>query len=317
VLLMFTMNNVAAGGWRLLWRGVLVCMAGVFAGGAVLGFNMEAFGSMTETLACLPVMVSYPLALGIMSYNSAVKLAERSRQLKALSEHDSLTGLLNRATLAGRLGHAIDRARSTGGRVSVVFIDLDDFKIVNDSLGHGVGDRLLIAVADRLRAQSGDAETVARYGGDEFVIVSTRATLEQVQEYARALVSGMTEPVHVSGHELFVEISVGVSTWPEHGEDAQALLTKADVAMYAAKTGGRNRSATFHLDLHAAAEHRLDLSNRLRRALRGEELSVHYQPQVDMRTGALKGWKPCSAGMIRCTARCRLRFSFRSPRPAA
>jgi diguanylate cyclase len=262
VLLMFMMNNVATGGLPLLTKGFLVGAAGICLGGILFGFKIETVSSLTAMLACLPMLVVYPLSLGLTSHAIALKLAERSRALRVLNERDSLTGLLNRSTLNRELEISIDTARKDAGRVSVIFIDLDGFKTVNDSLGHRVGDEFLRAIATRLSGTVGPNERVARYGGDEFVVLSTRSTIEEIELLALALINSVNAPLSALGHELFAQMSVGISTWPDHAGDAELLLTKADIAMYAAKTRGRNRSVTFHSSL-TLAEHRLDVASYL------------------------------------------------------
>jgi len=256
VLLMFMMNNVAAGGWRLLAKGTALCVLGIGAGVLVFGSECDWGSLSASTIACAPMLIVYPLSLGIVTHRTALKLAERSRQLKVLNERDGLTGLLNRATLARRLSQRLAEAQATLTRVSVLFIDLDDFKSVNDSLGHQFGDGLLAGVATRLVATAGVTEEIGRYGGDEFVVVSTLPTLSAVQALTDAIIEAVNAPLVVSGETLRARLSVGISTCPEHGNEAQALLTKADLAMYAAKQHGRNRSVTYQAAMDVPAVQR-------------------------------------------------------------
>lgn len=245
VVLMFTMNNVAAGGWRLLLRGGFACIAGLLMGIAIFGFVIHLQSSYIITITSLPLLVVYPLSLAFMSHATALKLAQRSKELKHLSEHDPLTGLPNRLTFTRHLLEQVEHARLMKCRVSVMFIDLDDFKRVNDTYGHRTGDELLIYVAAQLMTYAGTTEKVARYGGDEFAILSTQSTIGAVEKIAAALISLARQPIFVAGVELHAHMSVGISTWPEHGEDSQALMNGADAAMYAAKNSGRNRIVTF------------------------------------------------------------------------
>ncbi|MDR5826360.1 EAL domain-containing protein [Caballeronia sp. LP006] len=292
VLLMFMMNNVAAGGWRQLAKGFLSCALGTLIGAAAFGGRMEPewIPDAPTLLACLPMLVVYPLALGLASYRTALKLAERSKALRSLSEHDPLTGLLNRGTLSSQLGLLLDSQRGKRQLLNVLFIDLDDFKIVNDSLGHRVGDQLLTIVASRLRDATDDAtEDIARYGGDEFVIVSIRSPVEAVRGLAGKVIEVINQPVTLAGQVIQVRASIGISTFPDHGNDPQALLSRADVAMYAAKAGGRNRIVQFNEQLHLAAARRLNLTARLQAARSINAFELLYQPQVDMGSGHIIG----------------------------
>lgn len=244
VILMFAMNNVATGGWRLLAKGFLGSLAGILIGMAAFGVVVDHDSSRFLTFACMPLLVVYPLSLGIMSHSTALKLAERSRALKHLSEHDPLTGLLNRSTFTRELVEAVAYARESAGTLSVMFIDMDNFKYVNDSFGHQIGDELLVIVASRLRTATAATEKIARYGGDEFALLTTRPSVEAVHRLASSLVSSVQEPVFVSGRELHARISVGIGTWPADGNDAQSLMLAADAAMYAAKKTGKEQSGT-------------------------------------------------------------------------
>ncbi|VXB33987.1 Diguanylate cyclase [Burkholderia sp. 8Y] len=245
VLLMFMMNNVAAGGARLLARGSLFCLFGFGLGALVFGVGFDWGSVSASTIASAPMLIVYPLSLGIVTHRTAIKLADRSRALKHLNERDALTGLLNRATLARRLDETLARARAEGTRVSVLFIDLDEFKVVNDSLGHHFGDELLATVATRLAQTGGVTEQIGRYGGDGFVVVSTLPALKAVQSLAGRLIDAVNAPVQLGGDVVRPRLSVGISTCPEDGNGAQPLLNKADAAMYAAKHGGRNRWIVF------------------------------------------------------------------------
>ncbi|WP_284503575.1 diguanylate cyclase [Caballeronia sp. GAWG1-1] len=291
VLLMFMMNNVAAGGWRQLAKGSLLCVLGTVAGAVTFGSRVEPqwIPDATTLLACLPMLVVYPLSLGFASYRTALKLAERSKALRRLSEQDPLTGLLNRSTLNSQLALRLD-VRDPSHLLNVLFIDLDDFKIVNDSLGHRVGDQLLTIIAARLKEATDQAtEDIARYGGDEFVIVSVRSPAEAVRALAKEIIDEINEPVSLAGQRIHVRASIGISTFPDHGHNPQALLSRADVAMYAAKAAGRNRIEHFNEQLHLAAAKRLEVTTRLQNALSNNALKLHYQPQVDMVSGEIVG----------------------------
>jgi diguanylate cyclase (GGDEF)-like protein/PAS domain S-box-containing protein len=203
-------------------------------------------------------------------------------QLRHQAFHDALTGLPNRALFEDRVRHAVARARRHGRGLAVLFVDLDDFKTVNDSLGHAAGDDLLRGAAERLDNCTRTADTVARLGGDEFaVLVEESEGPQRVDEVAVRIHGSLEQPFDISGHELFVHASVGVAL-AEHGTTTEELLRNADMAMYAAKSGGKGRTETFSPTMHMAAQKRLQLSGDLRRALRDGELVVHYQPLVDL-----------------------------------
>ncbi len=286
VFLMFAIDNMAAGGWRLFGLGLAAMALG--AGGGMLLFGAYAVPSMAPhtVYAWLPVVIGYPLVLAKTTYDVYMKLTERSARLRELSERDSLTGLSNRMSIADKLQAVMARADG----IDVLFIDLDAFKTVNDALGHNVGDRLLKEVGERLAACAGRHDLVARYGGDEFVIVSeTRSGAGGQHVLAETVLAALAAPVVVGEHELVVGASIGISVFPEDGADAESLIRAADMAMYAAKSRGRNGYVFYRQRMRSDADARLKLSGRLRKAIEHGSLHLNYQPQVDMRTGEIRG----------------------------
>jgi len=212
------------------------------------------------------------------------------QEIQRLAYLDTLTGLPNRTLLLERLGEALARARRDRSSVGVLFLDLDRFKPINDTLGHAVGDRLLKSVAERLRHCVRSTDTVARAGGDEFVVVldSVRRDLD-VTRVAREMLQRLAEPFVWDGRELFTGISIGIALFPRDGEDPGVLLKNADMAMYEAKRKGRNTYQFFSDEMNRIACERLDLESSLRRALKQSEFFLCYQPQLDLEQGRVTG----------------------------
>lgn len=223
---------------------------------------------------------------GLLYYEGTVEdITERRQhqaQLEYQATHDPLTGLPNRNLLQDRLEQAIVNARRGNEQVAVAFVDLDNFKVINDSLGHAAGDRLLVEISNRLRRSLRAVDTVARYGGDEFVLIlgnqSDTSILVQTLERIQ---SAICTPLELAGHELYVGCSIGISTYPQDGHDLATLLSNADAAMYLAKAEGKGQFQFYTPELNDSAHERLALEGALRRALDGGQLSVVYQPKID------------------------------------
>ena len=231
------------------------------------------------------------------------KIAEE--RVRFLAYYDALTGLPNRTLLQDRLAKALAGARRQKEKVALLFLDLDGFKNINDSLGHSVGDLLLQEVAERLRRCAREQDTVARLSGDEFLIVLT--TVNDIRDAAVAaerLMDAMTTEFVVQGHSLHVSCSIGISIFPEHGADSETLIRNADAAMYLAKDCGRNNFQYFTADMNAQVVERLTLENGLRLALERKELFLMYQPQMDIATGRITGleallrWQHPDLGLV-------------------
>jgi diguanylate cyclase (GGDEF)-like protein/PAS domain S-box-containing protein len=202
--------------------------------------------------------------------------------------HDVMTGLSNRATFTERVTTALARG---AGPVAVLFVDLDHFKIVNDGLGHAAGDELLISVAQRLRTVIRPGDVVARFGGDEFVVLCEQVTgHEGASQLAHRLMAALAEPLTIGGDEIFVTASVGIAL-SDVVDTAESLLRQADAAMYQAKNDGRSRAVVFQPEYHGSAAALLKTGNDLHRALERDELAVHYQPIVDLHAGRVVGFE--------------------------
>jgi diguanylate cyclase (GGDEF)-like protein/PAS domain S-box-containing protein len=211
-------------------------------------------------------------------------------EMSRLAQHDPLTDLPNRSLLTQRLTQAIVLAARHHRNLALLFIDLDHFKNVNDTLGHATGDKLLQSVAERLANSVRKSDTVSRQGGDEFVVLLSE--IERKEDAALAaenLITAVTAMYPIALHELAITASIGISIYPDDGEDAQTLLMAADTAMYHAKDHGRNRCQLFSKDMKARAIERQSLEDDIRAALRRQEFVLHYQAQIDLETGAIIG----------------------------
>lgn len=213
---------------------------------------------------------------------------QAEERIRHLAHHDPLTGLPNRLLLHDRVGHAIAVAERSGRKIAMLYIDLDRFKHVNDSLGHAAGDRLLCAAAERLTACTRRSDTVARVGGDEFAVVLDDVEhSEDAALVAAKVLEELARPFGFGGHEVSVTPSVGVSVYPQDGADVEALLRNADAAMYQAKQAGGNTYQFFTPEMNAAAQQRMQLESDLHRALERREFALDFQPEVDIASGAI------------------------------
>ncbi|HWA12785.1 MAG TPA: PAS domain S-box protein [Burkholderiales bacterium] len=234
---------------------------------------------------------AYPYEGGLSIYFRDVTERKRTEErLSYLAQYDPLTGLPNRTLFRDRLEQALARARREGHLLGVMFLDLDRFKEVNDNLGHSVGDELLVKVAERLKENLRDIDTIARLAGDEFTfIIEGAERAEQVTAVAEKILKAFARPVMAGGQEIYVTGSIGIAISANGKDTVDELLKNADIAMYHAKGEGRNNYQVYSDAVHAISSEKLGLETRLRRAIEREEFVLAYQPQVDIRTGRIVG----------------------------
>ena len=232
-------------------------------------------------------------------------LESANRQLRHLATHDSLTGLPNRVLLEDRVTQAVAHADRDRTQFAVILLDLDRFKLVNDSLGHRAGDELLKAVAERLTTVARSADTVARLGGDEFVlVVSPVATTAEAERIAQRALAAVAQPVRIGDVDVHTSPSIGIAFYPADGMTSETLFAHADAAMYCAKQRGRNNIQVFASEMNAATQHRVKLESDLHAALAGGQFELHYQPKVVTATGKIQGvealirWRHPERGLI-------------------
>ncbi len=241
-------------------------------------------------------------------YGTARDVTER-REAEAFinfqAYHDLLTRLPNRALFKDRLNMAVEQAKRNKTRLAIMFLDLDRFKIVNDSLGHSVGDRLLQAVSLRLTRCLRRGDTLSRFGGDEFTLLLPEVTDERATEgIAQKIIKALKQPFRLGEHEIYVGVSIGIVMYPGGGADIDSLIQNADIAMYQVKDSGKDSYAFYQPEMNAATANRLHFERDIRRALENDEFIVHYQPQIDASTGKVSGvealirWQHPTRGFI-------------------
>jgi diguanylate cyclase (GGDEF)-like protein len=293
-----------------------------------LGFDRTVAGTRLQLVSERPIVGSTDQLLGMLSLykrpdaelrqpNSqligicanlagiAIESCQAAERIRHLAHHDDLTGLPNRLLFNYQLPKALARAQRDGTSVGVLFLDLDRFKIINDTLGHDAGDMVLRQIAGHLRSCVRETDTLARVGGDEFtVLVEQLADTQYLGAIAEKLLTAMASPLAIGGNVYQLSGSIGIAMYPEDGADGASLLKNADIAMYGAKASGRNNYQFYSSDINAHSLERLALENELRQAVVRREFEVHYQPKVDISTGRIAGaealvrWRHPQRGML-------------------
>jgi diguanylate cyclase (GGDEF)-like protein len=265
-------------------------------------YNGEPFTPEDELLA---LSFAHSLSLVLDNAREFEQVQQTQNQLDYLAHYDSLTGLPNRDLLTDRVRQALTHARRINAIVAVLFVDLDHFKNINDSLGHSAGDELLQAVAKRMNACVRDGDTVARLGGDEFIILlPTVNAVEDAAIVAAKVLLELAPAFQLHGHKTFSSASIGISIFPDDTLEMEDLLRNADTAMYHAKTLGRNNYQFFTRAMNESVQQRMNLERLLRQALHNNELHLVYQPQIDTRNGSIVGaeallrWKNSELGVV-------------------
>ena len=225
----------------------------------------------------------------ITLFRDITQQRQDQEHIRHLAHFDPLTGLPNRTLLSEKVLEIIHSQPADQAGAALLFLDLDHFKNINDSLGHRLGDKVLIALARRLEQQLGPYDTIARMGGDEFVVLAACPDAHQIQHLAQKLLDSTTHPFQIDDHELTISLSIGIATYPTDGNNFDTLYQRADAAMYRAKQAGRNCFSFFTAELEARTARTLHVANALRRALEREQFSVVYQPQFDANTRAIIG----------------------------
>ncbi|WP_334417773.1 MULTISPECIES: sensor domain-containing phosphodiesterase [unclassified Bradyrhizobium] len=256
----------------------------------VMSFMSREKDTFTPEFAELLQRLVDNVSFALENFDRADEKTRADERIEYLASHDSLTNLPNREMFNGMLRRAIDAAARCQREFALLFIDLDRFKVINDSLGHDAGDMLLVEIGNRLRRALRSSDVVARLGGDEFVVILEEAAeRHEVERIAGELLSVLGQPLQLSGHECHTTASIGIAMYPSDGTDMQTLTKNADMAMYLAKEDGKNGFRFFTKEIKTQSIERLTLESALRRALERDQFSLHYQPKIDMVSGQITG----------------------------
>jgi diguanylate cyclase (GGDEF)-like protein/PAS domain S-box-containing protein len=223
---------------------------------------------------------------------TVIDITERKnteKMIKHMAYHDQLTDLPNRYLLREKVNEAIINSRKCNCYFALLFLDLDRFKAINDTMGHEIGDKVLIEIAERLKACVNDNDIISRYGRDEFSILLTDSGIRRASEVADKIITKLSYPITLYHHDLLVTPSIDITVFPTHGESFDTLIKNADLAMYHAKSLGRNNFQFFNEELNKIAQHELEMELNLRKALEQNQLVLFYQPQVNLETNQIYG----------------------------
>ncbi|STX39673.1 EAL domain-containing protein [Legionella feeleii] len=240
----------------------------------------------------------------VWSFRDITMRKQMEQQLAYQANHDLLTGLPNRTLLYDRINQGIAHARRDQTRLIIMFLDIDNFKLINDNLGHNAGDMLLQEIAQRLLLCTRESDTVARFGGDEFVILLVANTHKEIRLVSQRILTRVAQSIELASHEIVVTASIGISIYPHDGNDAATLLKNADMAMYMAKNQGRNTVKLYHESIKNHSKKSLEMQIELRNALLRNEFYLLYQPTIDLKTGQISGvealvrWRHPKRGII-------------------
>jgi diguanylate cyclase (GGDEF)-like protein/PAS domain S-box-containing protein len=275
-------------------------------GVAIGAFTLYAdeVNAFEEDVRALLVEIAADISYALDNFALETERTQAEERIQWLAHFDVLTGLPNRTLFTDRINHAISMAQRTHSQLAILFLDLDHFKNINDTLGHRIGDQLLIEVAKRLKSAVRDEDTISRQGGDEFILVLPGTDANGAAHAAEKLLASVAQSCQIEQYELVVTPSIGITIYPNDGEDFEALSQRADVAMYRAKQGGRNKYCFYTPEMQARSARNLQLENALRRALERDQLQLHYQPQISLENGhvigaeALLRWQHPELGTI-------------------
>lgn len=273
----------------------------------ILDNNNEILGTFAVYYKheCLPLekdirlidKATYLAKLAILHFQAEEKINH-------MAFHDALTGLANRRLFKQKFEDALIHAKKSSSEIGLLFLDLDRFKIINDSLGHSLGDILLQEVANRLKFTLDMKNTICRQGGDEFLILLEDASMDETIQVANRIIKSLAQPIRLKEHEVVITPSIGISRYPEHGSDPDTLIKNADIAMYDAKRQGKNNYQLYKFTHEQVTSDQLVIEQNLRKALENNEFVLHYQPQLDLRTGSISGvealirWQHPTLGFI-------------------